>query len=1467
MKRINLRYLLLLLLFITQFKSYAQYCTSGLGGNCANRAIADVIMANMSNIGSSCTTPYTDYTGNASLQINVVAGQSYYLKVNIDGATTAKIAAWIDWNQDSTWSTAAEFYNICTTLCLSDSILITVPTTALNGSTRLRVRSRNGANFGQGQSCNNIATGEIEDYTIVVTGGISPSPYCASEPSTAADDDIGIFTLASFTNTSVPNTASVPTNNSLAIATYSDFTGLAPISLLSPLTVPISITQVNEFDHFACFAKVWIDLNHDSVFQDPGELVFTSLQSQDPTVTPGGNILTGTIALPPIGPNVLTGITRMRVVLSEEDPSTTISPCTNIDYAFGETEDYLVDIQQASGCFGVPTAGTVTLSNDTVCAGEFITLSLNGSTAASGITYQWQSASSLAGPYTNINGANAVTYVDTVIANLFFQCIVTCTNSGQNSTTAPEGYFVKAPNFCICTSNADFTDDDDIGNVTFASLNNGIGTPALNNPSSVNTYTDFTNLPPTVLLSPLSIPIQITQINQLGFFACGTKVWIDFNQDGIFQDSTELVYNSPRTQNPNTVPNGNVLNGVVQMPNINGTSIKSGVTIMRIVLSEDPNNLILPCGVYDFGETEDYLVDVQQAAACTGTPAAGTTASNDTSVCIGQIINLSLVGNTAASGLTYQWQLNGVNILGATSQNYIDTITGPSVYDCIVTCTSTSSSSTSTTLTLSINPFSICYCAVNPGATFGTDIGNVTVGSFSNGIASPIIGNAAANGTYTNFTNLAPIPLFIGIPNAISVTGITSSTFVSSTTFNGRVYIDYNQDGAYDPVTELAVSGSGNYTAVNGSIISGSPVVPTTALTGITGMRVMLIQGPITNACTIQQLISGEVEDYFVDIQAATSCFGAPNTGVATTTDTFICPKAAITLNVSSATLGIGITYQWQSSSSITGPYTNITNATSLAYFTDSVSTPTYFQCISTCSNSGLSATSSPIFVNVKSFLQCYCNTNLSGSCSPNAENIVFNSLNNPSTLCIQANGQAYTVFPPTGALTTTVLKGVTYPLSLVSSGGAPNQITAFIDYNRDGVFDNTTERINVLPSTPFNTQTVFSVPVLIPTTADTGLTVLRIRIRAASFTGPCDPLGSGETEDYTIRIIDGTPCTGVPSVVNLSSNDLNVCGNNFTLSIDTIVPASGISYSWTANGVPIPAATNPSFVTTQSSTTTYVCTVSCAAGGSTTTNSITVTQNPADSCYCFTGLGGFCNSASIDGFTISQTALGVNTATNLDNQSNGCSTGVGGQAYTAYGFGVGTDATLAKTDSFTVEITTAGVGTASQAKVFSDWNRDGVWNNTNELLTVCSPCNSNTVSATYLIDPSVNIGDTIRIRVRTRQSTIANACESLGSGETEDYFIVIGNTTVLSITNVAAKTISTIKLYPNPTTGILNYELPATAKNASISVSDLLGRILISKSAVNTKSIDLSELKNGTYNLVMNLDGKIIQNKVILNK
>ncbi|MFM7005771.1 MAG: hypothetical protein ACKOWX_00825, partial [Flavobacteriales bacterium] len=92
-----------------------------------------------------------------------------------------------------------------------------------------------------------------------------------------------------------------------------------------------------------------------------------------------------------------------------------------------------------TSCTGTVVAGTANASVSAVCPGVPYSLSLSGNTLASGITYQWQSATSATGPWTNITGATNSSYQATQTVDTWYQCIVTCTASSSTATSTVVG--------------------------------------------------------------------------------------------------------------------------------------------------------------------------------------------------------------------------------------------------------------------------------------------------------------------------------------------------------------------------------------------------------------------------------------------------------------------------------------------------------------------------------------------------------------------------------------------------------------------------------------------------------------------------------------------------------------------------------------------------------------------------------------------------------------------------------------------------------------------------------------------------------------------------------------------------------------------------------------------------------------------------------------------------------------------
>jgi hypothetical protein len=96
-------------------------------------------------------------------------------------------------------------------------------------------------------------------------------------------------------------------------------------------------------------------------------------------------------------------------------------------------------------CAGIPNSGSIVNSTPLICGGGGTTnLSLSAAISNQlGISYDWQMASNPAGPWTSF-GTNASSVVsNTLNSNTYFQCVVTCSYSGLNYTTAIDSSIIS----------------------------------------------------------------------------------------------------------------------------------------------------------------------------------------------------------------------------------------------------------------------------------------------------------------------------------------------------------------------------------------------------------------------------------------------------------------------------------------------------------------------------------------------------------------------------------------------------------------------------------------------------------------------------------------------------------------------------------------------------------------------------------------------------------------------------------------------------------------------------------------------------------------------------------------------------------------------------------------------------------------------------------------------------------------
>ena len=105
-----------------------------------------------------------------------------------------------------------------------------------------------------------------------------------------------------------------------------------------------------------------------------------------------------------------------------------------------------------------------------------------------------------------------------------------------------------------------------------------------------------------------------------------------------------------------------------------------------------------------------------------------------------------------------------------------------------------------------------------------------------------------------------------------------------------------------------------------------------------------------------------------------------------------------------------------------------------------------------------------------------------------------------------------------TSTLFTTLYRDSTYTITGSIYNDGNEYITAYIDWNRNGVFD-AGESISILSSGPYGNPLNFTKTFTVPSNAILGETKLRVVLRYAGATTPCGSYSYGETEDYKIEV------------------------------------------------------------------------------------------------------------------------------------------------------------------------------------------------------------------------------------------------------------------------------------------------------------------------------------------------------------
>jgi len=605
----------------------------------------------------------------------------------------------------------------------------------------------------------------------------------------------------------------------------------------------------------------------------------------------------------------------------------------------------------APACNAVP-GPIVTSAPASVCGGTGFSITLQGIPEESGYTFQWYSSPSGAGTFTPI--ANAVYSSAGVSQNAptDYYCTMTCTASGQSVTSNTVTVNMNAAADCICTPL--YSDGclfgAEIEYFSLASIGNMTAGNCSNTPPGYNDYTNIS----TDLMQGLSYEASITVGN---YGDAGISVWIDFNDNGVFEPSEKVGFIDYLYWTGSSVSS----TFTIDIP----LTATTGIHRMRVRMGEyEPGSTMSPCDMIWSGETEDYSVNILPAVYCSGAPTAGTV-SGPATVCAMNPFLLSLSGQTVAVSITVQWQESptGSNtwtdIPGATTPNYNYTagITQPMDFRCVVTCDASGQSAVSNVISTGLNGALDCYCIPDfgSGCMYGFEITNVALESIDNNSTGDC---STAPIGYSDYTYIST-DLMQGV-SYMSTINVASDGWA---TLGAALWIDLNNDGFFDNTEMLGVFPiimAGSTSAV------ANIDIPNTASTGQHRMRIRMVA--YENSATLDPCAfywDGEAEDYMVNIIPQPSCAEVtfPQAVDAIAAPASLCGSGDVTLSLSlDMPIATGITYQWQNAPDESGAYTNIGTESSSPTLAYNTSSSNWYTCQVLC-NGNLIMTSTPIYV------------------------------------------------------------------------------------------------------------------------------------------------------------------------------------------------------------------------------------------------------------------------------------------------------------------------------------------------------------------------------------------------------------------------------------------------------------------------------------------------------------------------
>jgi PKD repeat protein len=620
----------------------------------------------------------------------------------------------------------------------------------------------------------------------------------------------------------------------------------------------------------------------------------------------------------------------------------------------------------------------------------------------------------------------------------------------------------------------------------------GVKIGTFNNTSGAAGYTNFTgtvvNLTPgTAYALTLTPGFSGTAYNEYW------KIWIDYNKNGSFDDSGELVFDAGAVSN--TVKTGT----------FTVLASASGSTRMRVSMKY--NAAPTSCEAFSYGEVEDYtatfsgVANIAPVAEANG-PYSGARGAN---------ISFSSAGSTDSDGTIASYSWNFGDGSTSTTANPTHAYTTAGTYTAVLTVTD------------------------NGGLT-DTDNATVTV------TATNVAPVAEANGPYSGNTGVAISFSSAGTTDSDGTIASYSWNFGDGTTStSANPTHAYTAAGTYTAV--LTVTDNGGLTDTdNATVTVTTPSGSYASLPYSTGFE----SGFDTYWTTKTSSTYGR-------ILIATA--NTPHTGTkhltmdVTTNGNYATNEAWLKLNLSGYTQS-SLSFWWKDFGDEThttdGVYFSADGGTTFvkvqdlngASYTDKVWRQFTLDVDQLCASKGISMTSTFVvkFQQYDNYVIAtdgmafddiavtgsndtntdpptgYCASKGSNSSYEWIDLVQLGSINN-----VTGNNSGYADFT---SMSTDLINGNSYTINFSAGFASTSYLEywhVYIDYNRDGDFADTGEALALGSS---SSSATLSGTINVPASTSLGYTRMRVVMKYnAASTGSCETFSYGEVEDYLVYL------------------------------------------------------------------------------------------------------------------------------------------------------------------------------------------------------------------------------------------------------------------------------------------------------------------------------------------------------------